>query len=56
MKIIGGAIVLLVAIWLYVVSTKMLNRDKEKSDSGCSGSCSGCANTGCASYQNNDKE
>lgn len=50
MKIIGGIIVLTVALWLYVVSTKMINKDKEKSGTGCSGSCSGCANTTCASH------
>lgn len=50
MKIIGGIIVLTVAVWLYVVSTKMVHKDKEKSGTGCSGSCAGCANTTCASH------
>ncbi len=30
MRIIGGAIILVIAVWLYVVSTRMVNKDKRK--------------------------
>ena len=29
MRIIGGAIILVIAVWLYVVSTRMVNKDKK---------------------------
>ena len=30
MRIIGGAIILVIAVWLYVVSTRMVNKDKKE--------------------------
>ena len=30
MRIIGGAIILAIAVWLYVVSTRMVNKDKKE--------------------------
>ncbi|MBO5459362.1 MAG: FeoB-associated Cys-rich membrane protein [Lachnospira sp.] len=56
MKIIGGAIVLLIAVWLYVVSTKMINKDKKDSETGCCGSCSGCNNTECMSDKSKTRD
>ncbi len=37
MRIIGGAIILVIAVWLYVVSTRMVNKDKKENHTGCDG-------------------
>ena len=42
MRIIGGAIILVIAVWLYVVSTRMVNKDKKENHTGCDGNCAGC--------------
>lgn len=55
MKIIGGIIVLVVAVWLYVVSTDMANKDKKNNKTGCDGNCSGCMSTGCMTGTDKNK-
>jgi hypothetical protein len=52
MRIIGGAIILVIAVWLYVVSTRMVNKDKKENHTGCDGNCAGCM-SGCMT--DNDK-
>ena len=50
MRIIGGAIILVIAVWLYVVSTRMVNKDKKENHTGCAGCMSGCM-----THTDNDK-
>lgn len=50
MRIIGGAIILVIAVWLYVVSTRMVNKDKKENHTGCDGNCAGCM-SGCRHTQ-----
>ncbi len=54
MRIIGGAIILVIAVWLYVVSTRMVNKDKKENHTGCDGNCAGCM-SGCMTHTDNDK-
>ena len=54
MRIIGGAIILVIAVWLYVVSTRMVNKDKKENHTGCDGNCAGCMR-GCMTHTDNDK-
>ena len=54
MRIIGGAIILAIAVWLYVVSTRMGNKDKKENHTGCDGNCAGCM-SGCMTHTDNDK-
>ena len=54
MRIIGGAIILVIAVWLYVVSTRMVNKDQKENHTACDGNCAGCM-SGCMTHTDNDK-
>jgi hypothetical protein len=51
LRIVCGAVIIVVAMGLYIVSTNMVNKDRKASGKDCSGGCAGCGNTGCASYK-----
>lgn len=46
MKLLGGAIILIIVVWLYV-AVSYLAKHKGGSCGGCSGDCSHCGQSSC---------
>ena len=54
MRIIGGAIILVIATLNIAALIKSRNKDKKENHTGCDGNCAGCM-SGCMTHTDNDK-